>query len=190
MNLKIEAIDEATIKVVLTNKEMNAYHLSYETMDSNDTATKKLLVAVLGRVKGKTDLDLENSRLFVEAYPLGEGGLILYVNFMKNTAKPVRSSGLSTPLVFSFSNLEALCAACLRLQKQVPHLILQSRLYRVQDGYHLVLWSYCRLEQRLLRILREYGRLRGKGAVACAWTQEHGKALLEQDAVTVMAELG
>ena len=41
--MKIEAIDEATIKVVLTNKEMNAYHLSYETMDSNDTATKKLL---------------------------------------------------------------------------------------------------------------------------------------------------
>ena len=188
--MKIEAIDEATIKVVLTNKEMNAYHLSYETMDSNDTATKKSLVAVLGRVKGKTDLDLENSRLFVEAYPLGEGGLILYVNFMKNTAKPVRSSGLSVPLVFSFPNLEALCGACLRLQKQIPHLILQSKLYRTQDGYQLIVWSYCRLEQRLLRFVREYGRLAGKGNIASAWTREHGKALLEQDAVSVMAKLG
>lgn len=188
--MKIEAIDEATIKVVLTNKEMNAYHLSYETMDSNDTATKKLLVAVLGRVKGKTDLDLENSRLFVEAYPLGEGGLILYVNFMKNTAKPIRSSGLSIPLIFSFPDLEALCAACLRLQKQLPHLILQSKLYRVEGEYRLILWSYCRLEQRLLRVLREYGRLRGKGGIAGAWVQEHGTPLLEQDAVSTMAKLG
>ncbi len=188
--MKIEAIDEATIKVVLTNKEMNAYHLSYETMDSNDTATKKLLVAVLGRVKGKTDLDLENSRLFVEAYPLGEGGLILYVNFMKNTAKPIRSSGLSVPLIFSFPSLEALCGACLRLEKQTSHLILQSKLYRTQQEYQLIVWSYCRLEQRLLRIVREYGSLRGKGSIASAWIQEHGKVLLEQDAVAVMAKLG
>ena len=182
--MKIEAIDEATIKVVLTNKEMNAYHLSYETMDSNDTATKKLLVAVLGRVKGKTDLDLENSRLFVEAYPLGEGGLILYVNFMKNTAKPIRSSGLSVPLIFSFPSLEALCGACLRLEKQTSHLILQSKLYRTQQEYQLIVWSYCRLEQRLLRIVREYGRLRGKGSIAGEKFQELFFAHCKDEAIS------
>ena len=80
--------------------------------------------------------------------------------------------------------------ACLRLQKQIPHLILQSKLYRTQDGYQLIVWSYCRLEQRLLRFVREYGRLAGKGNIASAWTREHGKALLEQDAVSVMAKLG
>ena len=52
--MKIEAIDEATIKVVLTNKEMNAYHLSYETMDSNDTATQKAAGGCTGTAsKGK-----------------------------------------------------------------------------------------------------------------------------------------
>ena len=42
----------------------------------------------------------------------------------------------------------------------------------------------------MLRIVREYGRLRGKGSIASAWIQEHGKVLLEQDAVAVMAKLG
>ena len=83
---------------------------------------------------------------------------------MKNTAKPIRSSGLSVPLIFSFPNLEALCGACLRLEKQTSHLILQSKLYRTQQEYQLIVWSYCRLEQRLLRIVRGIRQAAGEKA--------------------------
>lgn len=202
--MKIEIIDQATIKVELTVKEVNAHQLSSGKMDNNDTATRRFLMDVLEQVEWETDLDLTtNKRWSVEIWESDEGEMILYLNCTqgnfqsaakkapkKTKAKPIRSCESDVLYIFSFSTLDALCKACFRLQNQFSHISIESKLYYTQDKYQLIILSNRSPEKQLLQMLQEYGQLCGKSNIAMAWIQEHGKELIAQGAVVEIAKLG
>ncbi len=200
--MTIEIVDKATVKVELTAKEVDARHLAFEKMDSNDAATRRFLMDVLEQVEMETDWDLKGNGLSVEAYQSDEGEIVLYLSCRqrisqstskrtpkKNTVS-VRSNESGVPHIFSFPTLEALCKACLRLQNQFSHLPLESKLFRAQKKYQLIIWFYRQPEKQLFQILQEYGKLCGRGDIAIAWLEEHGKELISQRAVLEMAKLG
>jgi negative regulator of genetic competence, sporulation and motility len=184
--LKIEKIDEKTIRILLSAQDMEAYHITYEQMDYNDLATKRAILNIIQQVRQKANIAVEFSKLFVEAFPNDDGGCILYVNVSDSfTAAPVerKTTSFDTPLVFEFDSLNLLTAACSRLWIHDNHLMIKTSLYLYEKKYRLLLYTYCRMEQKIIQQLQEYGHYIGKGAVVAAFVKEHAKTILSEHAV-------
>lgn len=180
--MRIEPLDARTVKVVLSRADMEELCLCYEEMDGENPDTRKILAALIRQVEEASEVELSGSRLFVEAYPYADGGCILYMNALDPPGRKKRRIGFDTPLIYAFSDLNILAALAARINRELGHLILESSLYFLEGEYYLLLYTYCRLEGRIAKLLNEYGRYEGKGAVRSAFIREHGKELLRSGA--------
>ena len=188
MNLtKFEKIDEQTIKIVLSLKDMSDYDLTYEQMDYNDLATRKAILKIIQKIQGKTGVSVESSKLFIETFPNTDGGCIMYINLLNPSEElgfPQKErQSFDTPLIFEINNIDLVVAAAKRLFKKQNHLIINSSLYLLGQKYHLLIYSYCRMEKRILRMTEEYGSYLGKGAILAAVTKEHAKEIVSDHAI-------
>lgn len=192
--MKIEPLDDKTVKIVLSKGDMDTFHLTYEEMDYQNPDTKRVLLKLIDAVRRESSVDLAGGKLFIEAFPYADGGCILYVNVLPGSGpeRPARpKTGFDTPLVFLFGDLESLCRASARLQGRYSHTILKSSLYLLEGRYCLALYTYFKLDGPISRLLSEYGDFFGKGPVTAAFLREHGKVLCEEEALrTIVESLG
>lgn len=193
--MRIEVINSNTIKVILSEYDMSDYDICYERLSHKDPDTKRLLVELLQLVRTEKNIDLCNERIFIEAFPCTDGGCMLYISPLTETAAPVSApsrvrpkASLHTGLVCETQNVDELAALCGQLHRRFSHIIHESQLYRGEKGYRLVLYVYNRLEEKLMPLLREFGRLDGKGELPCARTREHCTCLVEQGAVETIVK--
>ena len=188
--MKIEQLNEQTIRILLSAADMEQMDLTYEELDYSNTATQRAVARILQRIRAQEGLLLDRRRLLIEAFPENGGGCVLYLNLLEDPAGQERHS-FDTPLVFGFDGLEELVAACGRLLDGSSHLITNSELFLSGKSYRLLLYTYCRMERRIIRLVREYGAYLGKGPVLCAFVKEHGKPLLSEHAVeSIVSYLG
>lgn len=185
--MQIEPIDQHTIKVTLSLADMQAYDLDYEQMDYSDPTTKKALLAIMHKVQQRTLVDIEDHKLFIEAFSQDDGGCVLYINVMHPIdAKraPRQRSSFDTPLIFGIDSVDGLTVVCRRLSTDYTHLIVNSAIHTTHPrGYVLLLYTYCRSNARLIDSLCEHCVYLGKGAVLAAHYIEHGKEILNDRAI-------
>ena len=189
--MKIELIDQKTVKIVLNESDLDAF--SFDKNESSVSGTKRLVLKLIGQIREETSLDLTGGKLFIEAFPDLNGGCILYVNIIERERKTVRTqrteAGFGAPLLFRFDVLDHLIGGSTRLFSQYSHLIRKSSLYLLGKEYFLVLSSYLKADEKLIRLLGEYGRFFGKGEVRHAFLKEHARCLVEGTAVETLTEL-
>ena len=183
--MKIELLDQQTIKVILTSDDMQEFDITYEEMDYNDPVTRRPIVAMLYRIKEQTCVDLTKGKLFIEAFPVEPDGCILYINMCKQVSN--KTSQCNIPLVFSFSSIEEVFRVCETLFQYYSHLIFKSSLYRMGNIYFLSVYSFCKLEEKLTAIISEYGILQGKGSLYTASLQEYSQCIIPTTAIETLA---
>lgn len=187
---KFEKIDEQTIKIVLTVKDMSDYDLTYEQMDYNDQTTRKAILKIIQKIQGKTGVSVESSKLFIETFPSTDGGCIMYINLLtpaeEQSYPQKRKQSFDTPLIFEVNTIDTVVDMAKRLFKKQNHLIINSALYLFENRYHLFIYSYCRMEKRIITIAEEYGTYLGKGAVLAAVTREHAKEITSDHAIETL----
>lgn len=181
--MNIEYKNDKTIKIVLTNEDLNKYNITYSELDYKNEKTKKFLSSILKQFENKN-----KSKIFIEAYPTNDNGCLLYINFIDNKLLNKNDTTFDTPLIFKFSNLEILNKTCNKLFNENLHMIIKSCLYFYNDEYYLSLYSYCRMEENLCYILKEYGTFIGKGSVFSSFLQEHSNQLLPENAIETVHE--
>lgn len=191
--MQIEQIDNRTVKIILTEEDMQQYSLTYEQMDYNDRTTRRAILNIMEQVQSRTSLDVEQNKLFIEAFPSDHGGCVLYINLVnaKENGKSFQKErpSFDTPLIFSLDTVDILAASCRRLFYDYAHLIIKSSLYTGdRSGYILLLYTYCRSNQRIINIMTEYGDYLGKGAVRAAHHKEHGRELITDNAIETILE--
>ena len=193
--MKIEQIDQQTIKVVLTPRDMDSFDITYEEMDYKDPNTKRVILELLHQIKKETSMDFNGGKLFVEAFPYLDGGCVLYIctipvsaETTPKTRQTQKPAVFNTPLVFAFRELEPLADACKHLFLQYNHIILKSALYLYEHQYRLLVYSYIKLDDKLIGLVSEYGRFIGKGSIQASLVKEHAKCLLESNAIETISE--
>lgn len=187
--MKIELLDDKTVKVLLSKHDMYNLNITYEEMDCKSPDTKKVLLSLLDEVKKQIKLDMTRGRLFIEAFPYADGGCILYVNMLEGSGAETikkRKTGFNTPIVCSLEGIIELQALCGIIAREFSHLILKSSLYLMKERYYLVLYSYCKMDNKISAIVSEYGKLFGKGAVCAAVVSEHGKLIVADNAAELI----
>ncbi len=189
LTLKIEMLDQQTVKVILSQLDMEELSITYEELDYSRPDTRKIILQLLRRVREKTELDFTKGKLFIEAFPSQEGGCVLYLNLIEQTLSKNRHE-FSTPLIFSFSNIEELSKLCNKLLTRYHHLILKSALYHhtEESKYILMIYSYYKLDDKLIAIVKEHGTLIGKGNIKKCIIDEHAKLIMKEQAIETVAK--
>lgn len=193
--MKIEKLDSKTVKVSLSSYDLENFHITYEEMDYSDDNTKRAILSIVRQIKSQTGLPVDTVKLFIEAFPNEDDGCILYINLMNPIGKndPLKQERYSfdTPLILGFDDLETLTDASHRVLHDFGHLIIKSALYLYEDKYRLLLYTYCKMEKKIISLLKEYGVYMGKGSILCAFIKEHSKPICKERALeTIVKYLG
>ncbi len=190
--LKIELVDQRTVKITLNEDDLDEMALSFQACDGSTSETKRAVLSLITKIKEETKLDLNGGKLFIEAFPDANGGCVLYVNVIDRGASVLRSKRtnieFNTPLIFRFEGLPCLLDACKRLFHQYSHLIRKSSLYLLDQTYYLTICSFLRTDEKLIKLLGEYGRYFGKGDVKVSFIKEHAKCIIEDAAVETLVD--
>lgn len=199
--MKMDKIDDHTVKVVLSCNDMFELSINYDDMDYENPVTKKAILKIIERINAKFNLCLISRKLFIEAYPYADGGCILFVNMIESAAKdgilqattaPVKNAKTqesNAPSIYALSDLNVLGKLSRKLNSAFTHEILDSALCycAVKKEYYLLVSTRSKASVKLDHLLCEYGRFCGKGAVSQAIFLEHTKVLMKEDAAQILA---
>ena len=189
--MKFVLVDSDKLKVSLTQKDLEEMGISYESIDYSDENTRKALVSLLEKGRAQTGFNPRRAKLYIEVFPSQDGGCVIY--YTRLQGGEVFAAGRfvpgPSPVVFAFDSSEALIQACSGAKRRCIHRILRSRLYLLEKQYRLVIWSLDYSDNVSVLFLSEYGRPVGEGAVLAAFTEEHGKLLICENAIETLAEL-
>ena len=208
--MKIDILSETTLKLTLTEADMEDSRLCYETLSRQDGDCRRALERLIessGSPKSAAfaaELFEEESKLLVEAFPSAEGGCFVYLSSLnrnrskKKALKSKRSNNVSrlldkeaeaSPIIFETASGEMLgkLCRCLSLEKE-KGACFESKLFSDNDVYRLALTPLNTCAERLTRILKEFGE-----AYCCeltaAYTQEYFCELVNKRAVEVCREI-
>ncbi len=189
--MELIKISESKLKVTLSADDMAHYDLSCETIDYENTETRRAFWDILDIAKHRTGFDAARDKVYIQVYPCRTGGCELYVTKLQNEAC---SEGLLTdeppeqeiPVVLyrtqTFASLASLCA---RLSD--AGYTAESAAYTLEDNCYLALVLHDGEKERY-PFLAEFAA-RERGIFIAAYIREHARAICQADAVHTLARL-
>jgi negative regulator of genetic competence, sporulation and motility len=80
--MELIMISSSKLKIMLSSDDMAKYSLDAETADYDDTATRRAFWSILDDAKIRTGFNAAGDRVFIQLYPLKEGGCEMFVTKM------------------------------------------------------------------------------------------------------------
>ena len=183
--LVIERLDETRLFVLLEQKDMEYYDITFEQPDWHDCHSRQIVRELLTLAQEETGFSVLNKKLLIEVMPERENCLILFTLLPKEEKKGRRIYKIkeeSQTVVYEFRNVENALSAIERLYKQ-GGINGGSRLFLTNGCYQLILSPKSRLPEKASVLLSEYGKKRGRAKSLCAIALEHGKLLAGGNAI-------
>lgn len=122
MILELNLIREDKLKVLLTPFDMMKYELTCETLDYDNTETRKAIWNILDYAKHETGFDAAIGKIRIEVYPEKSGGCAIYITKLKKSELPSSDSMTETTgpsgiaqescAVYQFEDSESLLRVC------------------------------------------------------------------------------
>lgn len=183
-----DALSRNTVRITMSEADMRRYSLKKEIVSGRTEENKRSLTRFLRRFQKESPLlcGVNSERLFLEAFLRDEGGCVLYVSTLCDSAETaVNNTAAASEICCtceSFRDLTALCT--LLMQYSCP----SSRLLMCGSGYCLIISCAEQDKERILRIMSEYGRV-SVSAEEISSDEEQGKLLAAENAVRLIAGL-
>ncbi len=77
--MELILISDSKLKITLTSDDMAQYELDCDTMDYDNTDTRRAFREIFEHVRDITGFDTAGDRLFIQLYPSREGGCEMYI---------------------------------------------------------------------------------------------------------------
>lgn len=198
--MELLLISENKLKITLSECDMRQYELDCNTIDYDNTETRRAFWSILDEAKHKTGFDAASQRVFIQLYPSKEGGCEMYVTKLGiHTSAPLddppkRSYKLlpltQRELAYSFDTLDMLIGVCRRLCSIGFSGV--SEAFRTHTGRYILIIdepeenAYISLNEH--SFIGEYGKRENLKSVRLM-TDEHAECLCEKNAVELLAVL-
>ncbi len=197
--MELILINASKLKIMLTDTDMEKYDLKAETVDYDNTATRRAFWSILDDAKTETGFDAASDRLFIQMYPSRDGGCEMFVTKLGAAEinipdKKRGRSGIKWEekpkerlFVYSFECLNFLMRVCKRLW-------LLGRRGRscayVEDSgkCYLFLWEKGTDCPRTHTFIHEYGNSE-HAETMLLYIKEHAAPLCEERAVETLGAL-
>ena len=76
--MELHLIGVNKLKVTLTPDDMSQYALTCDTIDYDNTTTRRAFWDILDKARSRTGFDAASDRVFIQVYPITSGGCALY----------------------------------------------------------------------------------------------------------------
>lgn len=122
--MELILINENKLKITLSECDMKQYDLDCDTIDYDNTETRKAFWSILDEAKHRTGFDAASQKVFIQLYPSKEGGCEMYVTKLSLNSLPEslehKQSLALLPLsrrylAFTFDSLDLVISVCRRL---------------------------------------------------------------------------
>ena len=180
--MKYDSLSRGTVKITLSEADMREYSLCTETITRHTAEAKRGLSRMLKKMKLFSGY--KPDRLFLEAFPSEEGGLILYVSNLCDENE--REEAGEAALMCCVDSLSALIQLCHTLKN--GGIQPQTCVYRSHGGYILVAIAEKTNLTAMKRIFSEFGRVCADTSEICT-VSEYAVPVCFSDACSVFAEL-
>ncbi len=172
--MDITRTEGGALRVLLSDSDLQRFGTDFAALDERDPQTKTVIRRILRTVLKKVPLPQETA-LTVEAVPT-DGGCLLLI-----TPRPRATDNVYTVTVADENALLSLENA---LEQRAPDSFIASALYRLPDGYGLLLY-YEQAAQSVQSLLHEFGNIH-TGGIHAARVAEYGVPLLIGNALEGM----
>ena len=171
--MKMEMLKSGCLKVMLSDRELAAAGLSYDTLDRRKPATRAALRRLLLLAREQVSFPAERA-ITVESIPL-DGGCLLLISPMATVKK--RHDGMTPRLYFT--------ADCSPLFDLAAAAEAYGSLYRFGEGFYLLIFGGT---PRFFALAEEFLTPFGNDPLLLAQIEEHGRLLCAGDAVWRLRE--
>lgn len=207
--MELILISDSKLKVMLTPDDMQRYEIDCDTIDYDNTETRRAFWNILDEAKHKTGFDAASDRVFIQVYPSKEGGCEMYVTKLgifcgeepvSNPSEPKKNyskrGSVSRPhkSVYRFENLEFLLAVCSRLS-EMDYNGDSSAFTSLQGSQcYLVITErnpsgqYSGASIGEFAFIGEYGKMISSYGIH-SYIKEHCKCICEDHAVGILSGL-
>lgn len=190
--MELILISADKLKIILSEADMKEHTLTCETMDYDNTETRRAFWSILDEAKHRTGFDAAACRVLIQVYPLRQGGCEMYVTRLNaegtgEVACAVEEGFREDKLsVFRFSSLHELTEACFQLRLAAYD--GDSTAYCAEEpgggsAYYLTLHG-----GRNAACMTEYGSMRNSDLIL-PYLAEHGSILCGENAVAAFSGL-
>lgn len=138
--MELLMIDANKLKITLSEKELSSYSLTCDSIDYDNTETRRAFWSILDEAKHRTGFDAASDKIYIQVYPARDGGCEMFVTKLKSAGRPavaVRREMLPGNLLFRFSALRDMLSASAALF--AAGYILPSSAYETNGTYYLLL---------------------------------------------------
>ncbi len=180
--MKYDSLSHGTVKITLSEADMREYSLCAENIARHTAEAKRSLSRMLRKLKlfsgYKTD------RLFLEAFPSAQGGLVLYVSTLGGEYEGEETA--EAALMCCLDSFAALTQLCHIMTNN--SLKPQTCVYKSHGGYILVAITEKSGFTLLKRIFSEFGRVCTDPSEICT-VSEYAVPVCFGNACGIFAEL-
>lgn len=184
--MTFEKLGEDRVLITLRDDDIKALGLELENLSPNNPDHEKKLRKLLLLACFDAGIDLRGRRFLLEALP-SKTGYLLFVHAQRiHSGKRYRIKRQTTLPVCFFQTTDEMLDGLNALSRSVVR-IPSNTLYQYKGGYCLI-FSYPLLPKTAERLLTEYGSLQELSRLSLALIREHGKVLIQDNAVAFFAQ--
>lgn len=157
--MNYDSLSRNTVKITLSEEDMREYSLCAESIALHTGETKRNLSRLLREMKLFPGYRPE--RLFLEAFPVREGGCVLYVSALGTEYEDdcyEKNRDEKTPLMCTVKSIRTISLICfgLKLIAEEPSVFV----YRMGGVYAVVVISEAHETEKIRHFLSEYSDVR------------------------------
>lgn len=184
--MELLPIGSDKLKVTLTEKDMENYRLSADTLNWDDTGTRKALWTILDEAKRQCGFDAAREQILVQIFPSRAGGCEMFVTRTGERRRNANFEPSRTALKKSdartciFDRLYDMIAFCALLHESGYN--DPADAYSLEDGRFLLI--YCKDDPRAA----EFGKIMPISDMEF-YIGEHTETICQTDAVARLAAL-
>jgi len=184
--MELILINNSKLKVMLTPADMESYAITCDTIDYENTETRRAFWNILDEAKHKTGFDAASDRVFIQVYPSRNGGCEMYVTKLVHNDCPLTCGidvrrAVTMREIYSFADIDDLLNVCSQLA--VNGYIDDSSAFSDENNYYLIL-----SETGGYSFITEYGERRITNLLE-PYLTEHCKCICDGNAVGILSKL-
>lgn len=182
--MTIDKIKSNKILITLCDEDMRDFSLDYDTLSLYDSHSRKILMRILQIACFKTDIEIKDKRIIVEALPTVDGCMLLLTVEDKNRKKYRLQNGKKCSC-YDVGNSKNFLDVIQLLYKQ--NVCCNKNSAYEKDGVYYLIFDYPAIPKRFKRILHEYGVRCGDNIFA-ANLRENAQEICRSNAIAVIGK--
>ena len=178
--MNIERIDTARILVLLGEKDLEEYEITFESLTFSEMHSKEVLTDIIRSASEKAGIDFRNKKIVIEALKYDKGCMLLLTLSKKRKIYRVRY--YSKTYIFKFDSAESFLS-CIKAVYRLKEEKMMSSAFLYNGMYYLVINTSSGLKEIYMNTFSEFCTGYSRGELYRAFLKEHGKPLKLHNAV-------